>query len=191
MPVFEPASVPLHVDALEGERWHIRLIAAEPFPLGELMNQEYLHEAVTSCLKQNPISNRIRVAARWFAEAHYSIADDDAALALGVAMDSMLTGQRALAGSVMADRFALLAEDPRDRRERAKTYLDYYSVRSSVAHGGRSSKLDQDDFIESYLEFVRWAAWRLLAVQDTFAPSSEKEIDALFDDLRWGIRTWP
>jgi len=191
IPVFELASVPLHVDALDGEQWHFQWFNAEPFPLGQLLNQEYLHEAVTSCLKQNPISNRIRVAARWFAEAHYSIADDDAALALGVAMDAMLTGQRALPGGAMADRFALLAEDPSDRRERAKTYLDFYSVRSSVAHGGRSSKLDQGDFMETYLEFVRWAAWRLLAVQDTFAPSSEKEIDILFDDLRWGIRTWP
>ena len=191
MPAFELMSVPLHVDALDGERWHIQWFNSEPFPLGQLLNQEYLYEAVTSCLKQNPISKRIRVAARWFAEAHYAIADDDAALALGVAMDAMLTGQRALPGSAMADRFALLAEDPKDRRECAKTYLDFYRVRSSIAHGGRSSKLDQDDFMETCLEFVRWAAWRLLTVQDTFAPSSEKEIDDLFDDLRWGIRTWP
>jgi hypothetical protein len=119
MPVFELASVPLHVDAFDGERWHFQWINAEPFPLGQLLNQEYLHEAVTSCLKQNPISNRIRIAARWFAEAHYSLADDDAALALGVAMDAMLTGPRAMPGSAVADRFALLAEDSNDRRERS------------------------------------------------------------------------
>jgi len=143
-----------------------------------------------SCLKQNPISNRIQVAARWFAEAHYTAASDDAALALGVAMDAMLTGQRALPGTAMADRFALLTDDPRQRRELVSTYLDFYKVRSSVAHGGRSSRLDQGSFLDEYRASVRWAAWRLLALRDTFTPSSENEVDNLFDELRWGMRAW-
>jgi hypothetical protein len=84
--------------------------SAEPLPLDTLLDQSYLREAVQSCLKDDPISNRVRVAARWFAEAHYTLADDDAALALGVAMDAMLTGQNNLPGSAMADRVAMLEE---------------------------------------------------------------------------------
>jgi hypothetical protein len=186
----ELAAFQLTAHALSSGRgphhWH----GAEPFPLGKLFDQNYLRDAVQSCLRQDPISNRVRVAARWFSEAHFTIADDDAALALGVAMDALLSGQRSLPGSAMADRFALLAEDPKQRRKKVTAYLDFYAARSSVAHGGRSSKLEREDFLQEYRASVHWAAWRLLALRDTFVPSSEKEVDALFDDLRWGVRAW-
>jgi len=65
-------------------------------------------------------------------------ATDDAALALGVAMDALLSGQRAMPGSALADRFAMLADDPLQRRNLVAEYLASYQVRSSVAHGGRS-----------------------------------------------------
>jgi hypothetical protein len=106
-------------------------------------------------------------------------------------MDSLLGGQRALPGSALADRFALLTTDPDERRSKVKSYLEYYRVRSSVAHGGRSSMLDRDGFLTEYLAAVHWAAWRMIALRDTFAPSSEQEIDALFDELRWGAKVWP
>ena len=182
---------PLQFSDVSSGRGAISWYGPEPFPLGELLSQGYLYNAVVSCLKQNPISNRIRVAARWFAEAHYASADDDAALALGVSMDAMLSGQRALPGNAMADRFALLSDNPDERRERVKAYLDFYSVRSSIAHGGRSSRLDQSNFIDNYRASVRWAAWRLLDLRDAFEPTSETAIDSLFDDLRWGIQNWP
>jgi len=187
----ELASIPLHFSALSSGSHGVRWYGAEPFPLGELISQEYLHKAVTSCLKRNPVSNRIQVAARWFAEAHYTNAHDDAALALGVAMDAMLSGQRALPGNAMADRFALLSNNPHERLDLVKKYLEFYGVRSSIAHGGRSSKLDRSDFINDYQTSVHWAAWRLLALGDAFSPYSEKEIDALFDNLRWGVQNWP
>jgi hypothetical protein len=91
----ELIDMPLHFSALSSGPSGVRWYSAEPIPLGELMGQEYLHQAVTSCLKKNPVASRIQVAARWFAEARYSTADDDAALALGVSMDAMLSGQRA------------------------------------------------------------------------------------------------
>lgn len=111
-------------------------------------------------------------------------------LALGVAMDALLSGQRALPGSAMADRFAMLANDPMTRRELVTNYLNAYGVRSSVAHGGRSSKLESPDFIDRYLKSVHWAAWRSLALRDKFAVSSENEVDDIYNDLRWGVRSW-
>ena len=185
----ELASFPLTINAIGSinpVEWH----SAEPLPLGDLLDQTYLREAVQSCLKNNPISNRIRVAARWFAEAHYTEANDDAVLALGVAMDALLSGQRALPGSAMADRFAMLADDPMTRRELVANYLNAYGVRSSVAHGGRSSKLESPDFIDQYRKFVHWAAWRSLALRDKFAVSSENGVDDIYNDLRWGVRSW-
>jgi hypothetical protein len=106
-------------------------------------------------------------------------------------MDALLSGQRALPGNAMADRFALLSDHSGERRKLVKAYLEFYSVRSSIAHGGRSSRLDRSTFIDDYQASVHWAAWRLLALRDTFAPSSETDIDSLFDDLRWGVQNWP
>jgi len=186
----ELAAFPLTINSHGQRQQSVRWFSAEPLPLGDLLDQEYLRDTVRSCLQQDPISNRVRVAARWFAEAHYNLAEDDTALALGVAMDALLSGQRAMPGSAMADRFALLAEDPRQRRKLVRSYLDFYSMRSSVAHGGRSSKLDRDDFVERYRDAVHWAAWRSLALRDKFTPTTEKDVDSLFDDLRWGARSW-
>jgi hypothetical protein len=164
--------------------------SAEPLPLGDLLTQDYLREAVKSCLKDDPISNRIRVAARWFAEAHYAGADDDAALALGVAIDALLTGKNNLSGSAMADRVAMLEADPAKRPERVAAYLAFYKVRSSVAHSGRSSKLDDSAFVDEYRAFVHWTAWRSLALRDEFAISSEAAVDQLYNNLRWGLESW-
>ncbi len=147
--------------------------SAEPIPLGTLLGQDYLLEAVRSCLKDDPISARARVAARWFSEAHYTLADDDAALALGVAMDSLLTGKNSLPGSAMADRVAVLSEDPLKRPKLVEEYLKLYQVRSSIAHGGRSSKLDDPEFVDQFRAFVHWIAWRLLALRDKFTVTSE------------------
>jgi len=187
----ELAAQPLFLSGTFGAREHTRWYGSEPFPLGPLLEQSYLLEGVQSCLRDDPISNRIRVAARWFADAHYSNAGDDAALALGVAMDALLTGQRALPGSAMADRYALLAREPERRRGLVSDYLAFYGVRSSVAHGGRSSKLDDGDFLARYSDSVQWVAWRLIDVRDTFSPACDKDIDSVFDELRWGVRIWP
>lgn len=189
-----PATMELATEQLtineEGnsKRGHWR--SAEPLPLGSLLNQDYLRKAVQSCLRDDPISNRIRIAARWFAEARYTLAADDAALALGVGMDALLTGKNNLPGGAMADRVAMLEPDPAKRHERATNYLEFYKVRSSVAHGGRSSKLNDPDFIDEYGAFVHWAAWRSIALRDRFTISSEGAVDDLYNELRWGVQSW-
>jgi hypothetical protein len=164
--------------------------SAEPLPLGDLLSQDYLREAVKSCLKDDPISSRVRVAARWFAEAHYAVADDDAALALGVAIDALLTGKSALSGGAMADRVAMLEADPAKRSERVADYREFYAVRSSVVHSGQSSKLNDTAFVDEYGAFVHWAAWRSLALRDKFTVSSEAAVDKLYNNLRWGVESW-
>jgi Apea-like HEPN len=185
----ELGSSPLIVSPRGPERG-LSWFSAEPLPLGAMLSQAYLSEAVESSLHIDPISNRIRVAARWFSDAHYTLDNDDAALALGVALDALLCGQRPLPGSAMADRFALLAPDPKQRRALVTEYLKFYGVRSSVAHGSQSSKLDEPDFIDEYRASVHWAAWRSLALRDEFRISAEKDIDLVYDDLRLGTRAW-
>jgi hypothetical protein len=74
---------------------------------------------------------------------------------------------------------------------RVKDYLEYYGVRSSVAHGGRSSRLHEDDFLKRFFAAVRWCALRLIALCDEFSPTSDQDIDDLFNDLRSGVQVWP
>ena len=187
----ELASFPLTVNEVFDAPGRIHWYSAEPLPLGGLLRQDYLKEAVISAMADDPIARSVRLAARWFAEAHYTNASDDAALALGVGLDALLSGKQALASSAMADRFALLWPEPTQRKTRRQSYLTYFGVRSSIAHGGRSSKLDQVGFLEAFFALVRDAAWRLLDLKNTFAPASDDALDNLFDDLRLGVKTWP
>jgi hypothetical protein len=173
-----------------GDTRSLRWFSAEPLPLGTLLDQEYLRDAVRSCLKDDPISSRVRVAARWFAEAHYTLDTDDATLALGIAMDSLLTGKNNLPGSAMADRVAMLSDNPHERPNLVTEYLDLYQARSSVAHGGRSSKLNNSDFTDRFRNRVHWIAWRSLALRDKFSISSEGDVDTLYNELRWGVQSW-
>lgn len=165
--------------------------SAEPLPLGELLAQESLRDAVSKCMNDDdPIARRIRVAARWHSEAHYTNARDDATLALGVSLDALLTGTQALPGAAMADRFALLGEVPAERRARRRQYLDCYRVRSSIAHGGASKELERPDFLSSFFSMVRDTAWRLVRFKEQFRPTSESSVDETFDDLRMGATSW-
>lgn len=163
---------------------------AEPLPLGVLLQQQYLRAAITRGLEDTPIGRRLRVGARWIAEAHYATAPDDAALALGVALDALLGGESALPGSAMGDRAALLVADASQRRTTRKRYLDFYGIRSAVAHGGQSSKLNEAALAGAF-SLARTTAWRLLAFADTFKPTSDRRVDDLFEELRLGLVAWP
>jgi hypothetical protein len=166
--------------------------SAEPFPLEKLLRIDSVYASVCEALTiAGPVASRLDVSARWFAEAFWSKAKDDAALALGVALDALLGSKSGLPGRAMAERFALLEPTPERRSDRAKRYLEIFSVRSSVAHGGQSSRLDDYRFVRAVENEVSWAARRLLALHSLFKPSSQTEFDAIFEGLRWGTEKWP
>lgn len=187
----ELASFPLVVSELLGHRTQVQWFSSDPMPLGDLLAQTELRDAVFSSFEADFLSRTVRLSARWFEEAYFTLARDDAALALGVALDALLSGKAALPGGAMADRYALLHPDVSVRKERRRVYQRAYSVRSAVAHGGTSSTLEEGDFIGEYLKTVHDAARRTLALRDTFAPRSGKELDDLYDDLRLGVTAWP
>ncbi|MEU2857651.1 hypothetical protein ABZ672_04365 [Streptomyces mirabilis] len=184
-------SNPLVIDAI-GNNGGVQWRGEDPIPLKELLADDALHAAVETCLTQeNSFLRRLHVAARWFAESYWASAQDDAALAAGVALDALLGSKSALPGRAMKERYALLEPDPRARAERAKEHEEFYSVRSTVAHGGEVRKLSEGNFLRDMQDSVTWAAWRLLDIHAKFSVSSEKEFESLFDEIRWGTRGWP
>jgi hypothetical protein len=162
----------------------------EPLPLDELYGQPYLRDAVARCLRDDAIGRRLRVAARWFSKAHYATAHDDAALALGVCLDALLGGKRARSGGPMADRVALLSRDVEQRKARRKAYLEFYAIRSSIAHGAQSGRLDAESLSVGFA-LSHTIAWQLVDFEATFQPASEEHVEELFDDLRLGVLAWP
>ncbi|MFE5141003.1 hypothetical protein ACFRDV_25555 [Streptomyces fagopyri] len=184
-------SNPLVIDAI-GNNGGIQWRGEDPIPLKELLAEDPLHIAVETCLTQeNSFLRRLHVAARWFAESYWASAQDDGALAAGVALDALLGSKSALPGRAMKERYALLEPDARARSGRAKEYEEIYSARSIVAHGGEVRKLSEGNFLREMQNSVTWAAWRLLDARATFSISTEKEFESLFEEIRWGTREWP
>lgn len=187
----ELANQPFVLDEL-GESHSVHWYSAEPLPLDKLLAAKSVMAPVERCLfSNNGVAPRVRVAARWFAEAFWASEIDDAALALGVALDALVGSKSGLPGRAMKERYALLDPNPEGRAVRAARYDEIFSVRSAVAHGGTSSRLHETGFVRSVEEDVTWVANRLLAAQETFDISGDKDLDTLFDDLRWGTRSWP
>ena len=91
----------------------------------------------------------------------------------------------------MRERFALLDSTPAARAGRAARYDEIFGVRSAVAHGGTSKRLDESSFIRGVEADVTWAAWRLLAVSSDFGDELARDLDELFDRLRYGVLRWP
>ncbi|GAA2170398.1 hypothetical protein GCM10009727_94670 [Actinomadura napierensis] len=184
-------SSPLVIDAL-GNRGGVLWLGENPVPLEDLLRSDKIRGAVEECLTQrHSFLRRLHVAARWFADSYWASAQDDAALAAGVALDALLGSRAGLPGRAMKERYALLESDPRMRSKRAKEYEEIYSVRSLVAHGGESRKLSEGLYVRDMQESVTWTAWRVLEAHSTFSISSEKEYESLFEDIRWGTREWP
>jgi hypothetical protein len=184
-------SSPLVIDAI-GQSGAVEWLDEDPIPLSELLQDDDLRSAVEVCLTQeNSFLRRLHVAARWFADSYWASAQDDAALAAGVALDALLGSKSALPGRAMKERYALLERDPQARAERAKEHEEIYGIRSVVAHGGEARKLSEGDFLRGMQDSITWAAWRLLDAHSLFSISSEKELESLFEDLRWGTREWP
>ncbi|MFF0028918.1 hypothetical protein ACFYS7_12070 [Streptomyces avermitilis] len=171
-----------------GRHWY----SADPVPLtAVLSNSDLCDEVLNSLSNQGPIHRRIGVAARWFSEAFWSSNPDDATLALGVALDALIGSKSGLPGRAMKERFALLDDNPQSRSIRAKRYEELYSIRSRIAHGGVTSKVEEEGFIEEFQRQVTWAAWRLIAMQVDFSISSDADLESAFEDLRWGTASWP
>lgn len=188
----EFAAQPLVISSTMRSRRAVHWYSADPMQLDLLLRNNTLRGSLTRCVTNTgPVCSRLRVAARWFAEAHWAEDDDDAALALGVAMDALVGSKGALPGRSMAERYALLADEPYARQERADRYKRIHAVRSSIAHGGRSGELEKPDYILSVQMDVEWAASRLIALDDFFHPKTEAEFDGVFDELRWGTAFWP
>lgn len=173
--------------SIEPVQWY----SAEPLPIRTLLDNLDLRTAVERALMGTPIAARLRVAARWFAEAHYTSARDDAALALGVCLDALIGSKQPIPGSAMGDRIALLTREPLERRAARQAYMHFYRIRSSVAHGGRSRKVNDDEALKVAFGLANTVARRLLDFEDAFNPRSDDEVDETFQDLHLGIKTWP
>lgn len=164
--------------------------SADPFPLSDLFQSTALQGTVRRCMTSGSIvARRVATAARWYSKAHWSVDRVDAALALGVALDALVGTKSGLPGRAMADRIAMLECDKTFREKRAADYLEFYQVRSAVAHGGVSAKL-QSAFLNEMARNVKWTAHRLLELEGQFAPNDERELNQVFDALRWGIKEW-
>jgi hypothetical protein len=170
---------------------YVRWYSADPVPLDRLMSGD-LGRVIASVLHaDDAIAKRLRVAARWYARAFWAEKDDDAALAVSVALDSMLTGKEALPGAVSKGRFALLDRDPAARVARFKRYDDVYQVRSAIAHGGDASRrLVSIGGVRSILQDAAWVAHRLLELRDLSAPTNDSDLRDLWSAIQWGTIDW-
>lgn len=162
----------------------------EPFPLDTLTYERKRRRRIISAISTvSSVAKRIRTAARWYASSFYAEESEDSVLALGIAFDALLGEPSGSPGRVLAERFALLENDKSKRSERYKRFHEIlYPARSSVAHGGRSSMLDDPGFDRSMAADVRWVAMRLWTYMDEDKLESEVDYRQLFDDLRWGLR---
>ncbi|GLW31452.1 HEPN domain-containing protein [Actinoplanes regularis] len=163
----------------------------KPFPFQKLIKAPERIDEISACMNgEDAVSRRMRVAARWYAEAHWSFNSDDAVLAIGIALDALLGSRAGLPGRAMSERFALLEPDAAQRRDRARVFGDLYQARSATAHGGKSSRLLEPGFTREMERNARWVARRLLNLSTRFAPSGDEQLDKVFEDLRWGTSAW-
>jgi hypothetical protein len=168
-------------------RWH----SANPLPLDRILDADRRSDIGDLLLAPDVIAQRLRVAARWYARAFWAEAQDDAALAVSVALDSMLTGKDAVPGAVSKGRFALLERDTAARAARFDRYEEVYRVRSAIAHGGDATRrLAQIGGARSILEDAQWVAMRLLELREISAPADDKEFRELWSAVQWGTVNW-
>jgi hypothetical protein len=111
----------------------------------------------------------------------------DAVLALGISFDSMLSEQGPTPGRIIAERFALLHPDSNLRAARYhKFQKDFYSARSSVAHGAKKKCIDAA-FVRSMASEARGAFRRIIELARIRNVKTEEEYDLMFDHLKWGV----
>ena len=156
-----------------------------------MKDSETVNQIERTIVRQTPLSRRMRVAARWYSQAHWSEHDIDAVLALGIAVDALIGDRNGLPTSVLAERFGLLEPNPVSRAERAKEFRELYSARSAVAHGSLSSTKIDTVFREKLVRQVCWVARRMILLDREFHPLNDTDFRSIFEDLRWGSLQWP
>jgi hypothetical protein len=160
----------------------------EPFPLGKLLERQAVKDSLIRLLAQRgPVEARLVQAARWHAKAHWSDTPEDAVLALGVALEAMFQEEGGSPGRVLAERFALLDPERSQRPLRYRRFLEYYSARSSVAHGAKSSRSQDFMFVRQMAADMRAAISRVVELSSQAAITSEKDYSQMFERLKWGL----
>lgn len=168
-----------------------RWFSAAPMPLDRLLDGDLLPMVVDLLMAEDAVAQRLRVAARWYARGFWADAEDDAALAVSVALDSMLTGKDAVPGAVSKARFALLERDPAARAARFRRYEEVYAVRSAIAHGGDATRpLARIGGARSILEDARWTARQLVALRRVSTPKNDAAFRDLWAAVQWGALPW-
>jgi hypothetical protein len=179
------------VASREDTRSQIGWYSSDPVPIDGLLSDTERQNLVDRCVREaSPVGRRVRLAGRWYAEAHWASDQVDAVLALGIALDALIGSRSGLPGRAMKERFAFLEPDPEQRSERARRYSEVFGVRSAIAHGSTSSALDESGFVRGISQDVVWTARRMLALDKLFAPTSDKQLDEVFEGLRWGTAQW-
>lgn len=168
-------------------RWH----SADPMPLNLILDAGS-HTKIRDLLNaDDPIAQRVKVAARWYARAFWANAEDDSALAVSIALDSMLTGRDALPGAVSKSRYAFLERNVHARPVKLDRYEAVYSVRSAIAHGGDATRrLTELGGATSLLQDARWVAEQLLDLRAMSKPGNDKEFRDLWAAIQWGTLAW-
>jgi hypothetical protein len=175
----------------EGAHAHGGWFSVDPVDLHALLADGSRRDFVLACLTStDAIPRRLRVAARWYADAHWSLEDDDAVLALGVALDALVGARQGLPGRILAQRFAYLEPDPTLRRARVDRWNEMYSLRSTIAHGGEASKALEAFSVRDMATEVVWTAKRLRAFDAEFHVRSEADFEAVGERLRLGEVSW-
>jgi len=163
---------------------------AEPLPLAFLLAPPDHRQRIQAVLgADNPLSRRVRTAARWYAEAQWTEEEIDAVMALGIALDSLIGDPNGLPRRALSERFALLEPNPARRPDMAKRFNDLYSARSAIAHGSIRSDIDLS-YASNMARDVRWATQRILELYDRFSPVSQDDFRDVFEGLRWGTLSW-
>jgi hypothetical protein len=167
--------------------WH----QADPLDLSALLSDPSTLQKIDRILAQNaPLSRRLRIAARWYAQAHWAEQDIDAVLALGIALDALVGDKSGLPTSALSERYGLLEPIPAMRSGRSSDFREMYQVRSAVAHGSLTPTKVDLAFRKRMVAAVRWASQRIIALDQRFSPTSDGDIRLTFENLRWGTAHW-
>jgi hypothetical protein len=162
--------------------------SANVFPLGTLIAEAPSYEAIERVVApSSSVDHRLRTAARWHSKHHWASAAEDAILALGIAFDALLSESGPSPGRVLGERFALLSKAKEERPQAYRHFMhDIYSARSTVAHGGRSSKHGAD-FVRRVSAELRGVFRAVVELTSTEGVESEEDYAKLFEHLKWDI----